>query len=189
MPTINLLPWREKAKQQREQKFYAVLGGAFLVALLIVGGVMQVIGSQIELQQTKNDYLNQEIAIVNQQIAEIKALRETKANLKKRMDLVERLQNTRNLPTYLFDSLAKIVSPGVYLERVERKGGTIWIQGLSESNNHLANTIRNVETSPWYRNPLLQNINARQDRLRQLNKFSMRIEIINQPMSGVSNGN
>lgn len=189
MPNINLLPWRELAKQKRERHFYSVLGCAFAVAVLIVVAVMQIIGSEIELQQQKNDFLKQEIAIVDQKIVEIRALRETKENLKKRMDLVERLQNTRNLPTYLLDSMAKVISPGVYLNKIERKGHTLWIEGLSESNNHLANTIRNVETSQWYSNPLLQKINAKTEQLRQLNKFSMRVDINLRSNQEGQNGN
>jgi len=187
MANINLLPWREQAKQQREKVFYSLLGSAFVLAVGVVIGTLYVINLQIEQQHSRNDLLKQEIAIANEKISEIKGLRETKANLKKRMDLIERLQNTRNLPTYLFDSLAKIVSAGVYLEKVERKSATLLITGLTESNNHLANTIRNVETSPWYKNPLLQKINAEQERLRQLNKFTMRVAIVNQP--GAGNGN
>jgi len=186
MANINLLPWREEAKQQREKTFYSVLGLAFFLAVCTVVGALSFINTQVELQQAKNDYLQQEINIANQKISEIKALRETKASLQQRMDLIERLQNSRNLPTYLFDNLAKVVSPGVYLERVERKGRAVWIKGLSESNNHLANTIRNVETSQWYKNPLLEKINAKQQRLRQLNKFSMRVTIANQPQAGAS---
>lgn len=189
MPNINLLPWRERAKQQREQQFYSMIGAAFAVTVLVVIVVLQVIGGEIELQQLKNNFLKQEIAIVEQKISEIKALRETKENLKKRMDLVERLQNTRNLPTYLLDSLAKVVSPGVYLEQIQRDGDTLWIEGLSESNNHLANTIRNVETSQWYNNPRLQKINSKTKQLRQLNKFSMRVDINPHAKPEPSHGN
>ncbi|NRA82423.1 MAG: PilN domain-containing protein [Gammaproteobacteria bacterium] len=177
MPNINLLPWREEAKQKRVQEFYAIIGAAFALAVLLVVGVLQFVGSKIELQQRKNNYLQQEITIVEQKISEIKTLRETKNNLKKRMDLVERLQNTRNLPTYLLDTMAKIVAPGVYLSQIKREGNAMWIEGLSESNNHLANTIRNVETSQWYSEPLLQKINTKTEQLRQLNKFSMRVNI------------
>ena len=158
MPSINLLPWREEAKQQRLNEFYGFMAGAALFSCLLIYLVISVIGSQIEQQQAKNNFLVQETAILEQRISEIKDIRETKDNLKKRMDLIEKLQNARNLPTYLMDNMAKIVSPGVYLDKIERVGNTLWVSGLSESNNHLANTIRNVETSQWFSTPLLQKI-------------------------------
>ena len=183
MPSINLLPWREEAKQQRLNEFYGFMGGAALFSCLLVYVVISIIGSQIEQQQAKNNFLVQETAILEQRISEIKDIRETKDNLKKRMDLIEKLQNARNLPTYLMDNMAKIVSPGVYLDKIERVGNTLWVSGLSESNNHLANTIRNVETSQWFSTPLLQKIKIDYDtnnaieKLRGLSKFSMRVDI------------
>lgn len=177
MATINLLPWREEAKRQRQVQFNVMAGGTFVVAALIVILITTVIDNAIEVQHKKNQYVKTEIAIVDQKIKQIKELRKAKDDLKKRMDLIERLQNTRNLSTHLLDTIASVIAPGVYLNSVERHGSSISFKGLAESNNHLANLLRNIENSRWLKNPLVQHINAKTDEVRQLNSFSLRVDV------------
>lgn len=177
MATINLLPWREEAKQQRQRQFNIMSGTMFVAASIILVLVISLIDSTIDLQDRKNAYIKSEIQLLDQKIKEIKELREAKDNLKKRMDLIERLQNTRNLSTHLLDSIASVIAPGVYLSSVERHGSTIAFKGLAESNNHLANMLRNIENSQWLTNPLVQLIEEEKDAVRQLNSFSLRVDI------------
>ncbi|MDP2560998.1 PilN domain-containing protein [Psychrobium sp. 1_MG-2023] len=177
MVAINLLPWREEAKKQRQNQFNLMAGASLLVAIAISLLVIYFISSKITLQDSKNRYLQSEISLLDDKIVEIKELRRAKDSLRKRMDLIERLQNTRNLSTHLLDSLAAVTSSGVYLTKVERKGNSLWIEGLTESNNHLANMLRNIENSQWYKDPLVQQINTEDTSLRQLNAFYLRVDI------------
>lgn len=177
MANINLLPWREEAKIKRQHEFNMFAGLACLVGIFCTIVLSTLLDGELELQARKNAYLKSEIAIIDGQISEIRELRKTKADLKKRMDLIERLQNARSLSTHLLDSLAKLMVPGVYLEQVERKGNTLWIEGLTESNNHLANLLRNFENSQWYKDPLVKQIDLQEGSLRQLNKFSLRVDV------------
>jgi len=177
MATINLLPWREEAKQARQNQFNMMAGATFVGAALIIVLVIYLIDSAISLQNKKNQYIKNEIAVVDHKIKEITLLREAKNNLKKRMDLIERLQNIRNLSTHLLDTIAAVIAPGVYLDSVERKGNSIWIKGLAESNNHLANMLRNIENSQWLKNPLVQQISAENNAVRQLNRFELRVDV------------
>lgn len=177
MANINLLPWREEAKVKRQNEFNLFAGFSLLVGVLCAVVLSMVIDGELEIQASKNNYLKSEIAIIDSKIRQIKELRKTKADLKKRMDLIERLQNARSLSTHLLDSLAKLMVPGVYLEKVQRKNNTLWIDGLTESNNHLANMLRNFEDSQWFKDPLVRQINLEKGSLRQLNKFSLRVDI------------
>ncbi|MEW7994311.1 MAG: hypothetical protein AB2825_07570 [Candidatus Thiodiazotropha endolucinida] len=54
MARINLLPWREAERKERQKEFgLMVLAGA-LVAAFIVFGVHQLIQSKIDAQNTRN---------------------------------------------------------------------------------------------------------------------------------------
>ncbi len=177
MANINLLPWREEAKLRRQNEFNMFAGVSLAVGVLCAIVLSVMIDGELDLQAQKNNFLKSEIAIIDGKISAIKELRKTKVDLKKRMDLIERLQNARSLSTHLLDSLAKLMVPGVYLESVQRKGNTLWIDGLTESNNHLANMLRNFENSQWFKDPLVKQIDLQKNSLRQLNKFSLRVDI------------
>ena len=72
MSNINLLPWREAQRKRKEKDFYGLL---FLVCLvtgaLMFGGKIYLDG-EIDTQNQRNAYLNNEISILDRQIAEIK---------------------------------------------------------------------------------------------------------------------
>jgi len=177
MANINLLPWREEAKLRKQNEFNMFAGFALLVGILCAIVLSMMLDSELALQSSKSKYIQAEISIIDGKIREIKALRKAKLDLKKRMDLIERLQNARSLSTHLLDSLAKLMAPGVYLESVQRRDNTLWIEGLTESNNHLANMLRNFENSQWFKDPLVKQIDLQKNSLRQLNKFSLRVDI------------
>ncbi|MEW8016799.1 MAG: pilus assembly protein PilN, partial [Candidatus Thiodiazotropha endolucinida] len=86
MARINLLPWREAERKERQKEFGLMLLAGALVAAFIVFGVHQLIQSQIEAQNTRNAYLQKEIAAVEKEIREIQDLDKTKQNLLARMN-------------------------------------------------------------------------------------------------------
>lgn len=68
MARINLLPWREAERKERQKEFgLMVLAGALLSAF-VVFGIHLLIQSQIEAQNQRNAYLQREIDAVKKQI-------------------------------------------------------------------------------------------------------------------------
>ena len=62
MAHINLLPWRDQLRKERQKNFFITLGIAAVVAALAVGGVHFQIQTQIDFQKSRNNRLQQEIA-------------------------------------------------------------------------------------------------------------------------------
>ncbi|MEW8221473.1 MAG: pilus assembly protein PilN, partial [Candidatus Thiodiazotropha taylori] len=95
MARINLLPWREAERKERQKEFgMMVLAGALFSALAVYG-VHSIIQSQIEAQNQRNNFLKQEIKTVEKQISEIRDLDKTKQNLLARMNIIQELQSSR----------------------------------------------------------------------------------------------
>src|SRR3546814_7696497 len=74
MARINLLPWRAERRKRRQQEFFAMLGAAALVAVLIAVLINGFYSSQIESQTARNAFLDDRLAEVQKQIAEIEEL-------------------------------------------------------------------------------------------------------------------
>ena len=62
MAHINLLPWREARRQERQQQFYVALVAGFLFALGVLYFATAFANSLIEEQNSRNTFLQQEIA-------------------------------------------------------------------------------------------------------------------------------
>ena len=57
MSNINLLPWRESAKERQKQGFFILLGVACLIAAGLVFAVNQYFNHQISAQNQRNQFL------------------------------------------------------------------------------------------------------------------------------------
>ena len=177
MAHINLLPWREEAQRQKQQEFFTVLALTVIGALLIVFAANQFVQAKIDGQMARNQFLKNEIQILDIKIAEINTLKEKKEALEKRMAVVTQLQRSRNVGTKVMDELAKIVPVGVHLTKLEKQNDSILIEGKSESNNHLSNLIRAIEASELLIEPIIESITSAESQPKLLSDFNMRLRI------------
>jgi len=177
MAFINLLPWREEAEKTKERQYFTILTVVAVVAFAIVFIISQFYQMRIDGQNTRNQFLNSEIQILDTRIVKIRNLNEKKKELQKRTGVIEELQRSRNVGTQVFDEIAKIVPNGVYLTNLEKQGNNINIIGKSESNNHLANMIREIERSLLFNDAILESITTNGTQNKLLSDFKMRVRI------------
>jgi len=174
---INLLPWREEAKKRKERAFWGTLLLCCLLTLGIGFLVNQFVQSEIDQQRQRNSYLSTEIAKLDAKIGEIRKLRQEKAALEERIDLIKQLQARRNLATQLLNIFPQLVVPGIYLSKVEFNVSRIKVQGKSEANSRLAEMMRNIERAPWLGHASISSIVAADDKPLSLSRFDMQFDI------------
>ena len=177
MAYINLLPWREAARKERQKNYVMVLALTALLSFLIFFLINMVYNARLEGQAKRNQYLESEIRVLDQRIAEIRNLNETKRSLQQRMTLIEQLQSSRNLGTQVMLEITRIVPAGVYLTQLEKKGSSLLLLGKSESNNRLSNMLREAEQSELLSAPYLEFIEAGRERPSLLSDFRMHLKI------------
>lgn len=176
MTRINLLPWREQQRKERERQFYTVAGGAVVMMLLVVGYIHIHMNGLIDQQKARNDFLTQEIATVDAQIAEIKELEAEKSQLLARMKVIEQLQSQRPQMVHLFDELVKTVPDGVYITSVKQTGSSIIVEGVAQSNARVSAFMRNIDQSEWMSSPKLNVIEATSKDGQRASKFVLDIK-------------
>ncbi|MGI2106467.1 PilN domain-containing protein [Shewanella frigidimarina] len=177
MANINLLPWREEAREKQKRDFIGILALVFLVSSLVVYLFLGFLEVVTDDQRERNAYLVSEITLLDTQIAEIRKITERKKDIERRTEIILNLQQSRNLPTHVLDELVRIVPPGIYLSSIEKKGSVLLIEGRSESNNNVANMMRKVKTSSYLNDPSMQSIVTQNEELRQLQRFKLRVTI------------
>lgn len=174
MAKINLLPWRDELRKQRQQEFFVMLGIAAFVALGIWGVVHLYHTQLIEYHQSRNQYIQLEIDKLDKKIAEIRQLQKEKERLLARMRAIEQLQGNRPLIVHLFDELINSLPEGVSLLRLTQKGSDVTINGVAQSNARVSNFMRNLETSAWLKNPQLDIIQAKDEAGQRISNFTLR---------------
>ncbi|MCL9684435.1 PilN domain-containing protein [Legionella maioricensis] len=169
MTQINLLPWREQKREQEKKVFTTILIACAIFAAFIVFIVNYYASELVSYQVERNQILQKEINSLEDQIKEIKALKQIRQALISRMSIVQNLQSTRTLMVHLFDELIKILPPGIYVTKLERKNDMVTLWGYSESNTNISILMRNIESNAWIQNPSLTEIKKMDDEKQPAN--------------------
>jgi len=179
MARINLLPWRAERRKQRQKEFSILLAmsalGAVLLSFLMVGYYK----AQISGQNGRNQYLTDQIALVQKQIDEIKLLDEKKAKLLARKEIIEKLQANRSQMVHLFDSLVRTIPDGVILTSIKQDEDTLTLEGRAQSNARVSTYMRNLEGSGWMTKPDLSIIEAKGEDKALPNEFKLTVKLAN----------
>ncbi|MET0027750.1 MAG: PilN domain-containing protein [Candidatus Thiodiazotropha sp.] len=162
MARINLLPWREAERKERQKEFGLMVAAGAVVSALLVYGANQIIEGQITAQETRNNYLATEIKSVEKQISEIRDLEKTKENLIARMNIIQELQSSRPQIVHLFDEIVATLPDGVFLDEVSQTGSRVAFSGQAQSNARVSAMMRNIDASEWLERPTLDYIESKE---------------------------
>ena len=162
MARINLLPWREQLRKERQKQFLVMLGSVIGVAAALVVYAHFHVSGMIDNQNARNRYLEQELKTLDKQLEEIKELESTKASLLARMNIIQQLQRSRPQVVHLFDELVTTLPEGVYITDVKQSGNALVVNGIAQSNARVSAYMRNIEASEWLTNPRLDVIETKQ---------------------------
>ena len=161
MILINLLPHREEKRQQRKRAFFAGVGLAALVGVLLSALWMFTLQQFTQRQQERNAFLRTEIGQLENQIKDIANLRTEIEGLKARQGAVEDLQLNRNVPVHLLDELVKQTPEGIYLTAIRQTDTTVLVSGLAQTNERVSEFLRNAQNNtPWFHQLELVEIKA-----------------------------
>lgn len=183
MPQINLLPWRETLKQERQTRFIVILAVAVGITVLLWISTYLYIEDRISYQEKRNSYLKQEITLVEQQLKEIEELKSKKTRLIERMNVIQKLQTNRPQVVHLFDEIVKRVPDGVYFTEMVQKGDIITLSGIAQSDARVSSLMTNLEKSEWLKSPDIVVIGAENTKggqfqvQRSISKFQLKITL------------
>jgi len=180
MIRINLLPHREQKRQARQRQFVSLAIGLAVLGLAVILLGHVILSAQIEGQESRNSLLKTEIAKLDDQIKEIDKLREQTQALLARKQIVETLQSNRTEAVHLLDQMVRQLPDGIYLKSLKQVGAKVTLVGYAQSNARVSTLMRNIDSSPWLRQPELVEIKsvpspAAKD--LRVNEFTLNVQI------------
>jgi type IV pilus assembly protein PilN len=178
MIRINLLPHREIRRKRQQQHFFIMLGAVTALGIAIWFAVSYVyLAGQLSDQQARNKYLQDEIAKLDKQIAEIDKLKEQTAALLERKRVVEQLQGNRSEVVHLLDQLVRQLPEGLYLKAVKQQSNRVTVNGYTQSQARVSTLMRNLESSPFLEGPGLVEVRATQIAGTRTNEFTLNVNL------------
>ncbi|MGF1724566.1 PilN domain-containing protein [Photobacterium nomapromontoriensis] len=184
---LNLLPWREEQKRRHKTRFFSLLAGASVCALLGVWLAGSLLIRQQEIQLSRNNQLKQEITVLEQRLSLLPELDRQRDALIQRLDVITNIQKGRNHITRLLSLLPGVVPQGVYLDDISMKGSHVRLNGVGDSNGRLATLLSNGEQSEWISNVSMHSIVVTKDKPREQTQFKASFSLLS-PESVVAKG-
>jgi len=160
MARINLRPWREELRQEKQQQFMVTLVGVLVFAFAVLFFWHQYLNGLIDDQTARNRFIQQETDKLKEQIAEIDRLKQERNRLIDRMKVIQELQGNRPVVVKVFDELVQTIPDGVYYQDIQVEGAVLNITGIADSNNRISSLMRNFDDSEWFKDPNLTSVKA-----------------------------
>ncbi|MAV52229.1 MAG: hypothetical protein CBE20_00300 [Gammaproteobacteria bacterium TMED260] len=148
---INLLPWRERLREERRREFLTIMMGFVIIAGGLVFLLDRYFNGEITMQQVRNVFVRAEIPLLDAQVAEINQLRQQKEDIRARMNVITDLQGTRPVIVRIFDEMVRTLPDGIFYEQVQRIEDVIAVEGIAESSARITELMRNLDDSEWFK--------------------------------------
>ena len=167
MARINLLPWRDELREKRKKEFIAICIGAALIGVLAVALAWFYYNHKLEDQEQANQLITSTNQNLDVQLKSLEGLEKQRDAIIERMKLIQGLQGQRPIAVRLIDEMVRVTPTNLYITKFARTGDKFTIEGKSESPNTVAEFLRNLEASPWYRNAFMNSFLAVEEKKDQ----------------------
>lgn len=160
MTFINLLPWREQARQAKKNRFFLTLAVAMGITLLFSLFYHVYFSSMITHQEYANHLLETKLLEEKAKLQTFMLKQKNQALLLNNLHFIFSLREKSYLAVRLLDELARIVPDSIMLTDIKQEKNLILITGKAESNLQVAIFLEKIAKSPFFQKPVLTEISG-----------------------------
>ena len=176
MANINLLPWREAQRRERNRVTVIMCAAMLGAACLLVFAAKLVMDGRINHQEQRNAYMQGEIDALAKVIKEIDDLKNKRDALLARQEVIQNLQENRAQIVHVFDDLVSKLPKGVYYDSVNKRDGQLSIAGKAQSNARVSALMRSLDASDWFHNASLKVVDVIDQNGALVSKFDVEVK-------------
>jgi len=157
MLEINLLPVREARRAADLRQYLMQL---LLVVIVCLGGVglyQSRLSDQVGRAEDRVKQMQSDIDQFKPQLDQVARFKKRKAELEKKIDVIDGLDKARSGPVRVLSELATRTPDRLWLTSLATKGEKIVLKGMSLDNELVAQFLRNLGESEYFENVDLDN--------------------------------
>ncbi len=149
MARINLLPWRQEARERKNKEFNVLAAATAGLTALAVLVALMFLNRDLDNQKSANQLITDQNAQLDMALKEIEGLEQQRDEMVSRMKVIQDLQGRRSVPVRIWDDIARAIPPAMYLTSIKREGDTITLVGYADNNTVVTQLVSNLDKSPW----------------------------------------
>lgn len=171
---INLLPWREQARERLTRQLYGWMAVCVLIGLGFGALCQQYQQYRLDRINVDVGHIETRIEALEQDISAVRALDGQRLQMQERIELIRQLQFSRPQTVALFQALNDTLVDGVIYDRIVRHEGQLDISGLALANRQVSDQMRALAGTAVFGDPLLLDVRLDQDRT-PLRRFNLQV--------------
>ena len=173
---INLLPWREIAREKIKIDFLRNVYICALLSLVSCTVAFYALDHRLSEQEARNSYLTEHIILLDNKINQIENISIQHEQLDLRIEVIQSLQGHRPMIVHVFEQLVQTLPEGVYYKSLTRQDKRLTISGMASANGQVSDLMRKLDASLWLKNSELISI-VENDQDQALKDFVLKVDI------------
>ncbi len=160
MIQINMLPWRERAREIKKKNFFYTLTGCVGFTLFIIFLFHLYYDDLIRYQDKRNAFLQDEISQKQLEINALRKNKEQQAIIQVKIQFLMGLRETSYNAVRLLNETLKIVPDSIALNKLELNKTAINIEGRAQSDLAITAFLKSISKTAFFSQPVLTGISS-----------------------------
>lgn len=178
MIKINLLPYRASKKKETLTQQLIIMAFVLAAAIAAAGVYYSITLTKIATTKKAIQASEEEIVTLKKKIGEIDNLKKLKADVQKKLDILNQLRKGKTGPAIRLARISDIVPEKMWLTRYQESGASVSISGLAYNEEIIAEFMRSIQSSQEYGNVELQVSEQQEISGIKLKRFDLTCAII-----------
>lgn len=171
---VNLLPWREQARQKKRRQWYARAWVAFGLGLALVVIMHFYLSFILGNQAKRNQFLQQAITTEQADITNLSKKSEHKTALLQALNTIVSLRQANYETITFLNQIATVVPASIDLTRIAYTPLQAILEGNANNNADITQFMQQLAKSDYFTQPVLSSINNKSSDNNQL-KFQLKV--------------
>lgn len=178
MIRINLLPIRISKRQEavRQEVLFSGIGLAVVLGVGVFFSTQ--LGADIGETKANNATMNQEIEVLNQTVRRVEEVDQLRAELQLKLDIISELKATKSGPVHMLAELSLATPEKLTLSKLHEENYQISIEGYALSPEVISDFMTNLDTSIWFEEVYLIEMEGEVQDGRRLNTFTIQATFV-----------
>ncbi len=170
---FNLLPWREKRRQEHLKRTRNILVFGAILGLLLGGAFYGWKQAELLDHQKALELITKKNTDLKQSLKEKKELDDMKEILTHQIDAIEALQANRASVSHMVEELSVANNQELFLTGFSLIDGVVSISGIAKNDSQISDLMKRLRASKWYQEPRLLEIVSEPEKGEEIKRFSI----------------
>ena len=176
MIQINLLPWREEARQIKKTHFITSLVASCIISIFILLLFHIHYSSMVSRQDALNAILSSAISDEQTTLNEMSAKAQDAMAVETQLKFIIDLYNENYSAVRLLNEMITLIPETISVQELKRNGNEILVSGIAKSEDAVTQLMKDISKSPYFNQPTLLSINVGKGTDENARNFNLTFE-------------